>query len=484
MAEAEAPESAAASAGRLPRLSGHDATALALVVACQTMLVIDASIVNVALPAMRHGLHLSVSELTWTVNAYTLAFGGLVLVGGRAGDLFGRRRMFIGSVLVFSAASLAGGLATNGAVLFAARAGQGIAAAVAAPSALALLMARFPEGLPRNRALAWYAAASGAGMTCGLLLGGMLTTWLSWRWVFFINIPVGVTIAALAPGVLDQPTRRSGRLDLAGAISGTLAVAAIVNGFVLASSDGWGSPWVPASFGAGLALAVAFVMVESGTPDPTVPLGLFRSRARSSAYLARLVLTAAFSGMLFLLTLFMEDALGYSALGTGIAYVPSAVSIVIASRAVPRILARNGPRPVLIGGSAMVVIGMAWLGRLNASSHYLGAVLGPTVLFGLGAGLLYVAITQIALVGVEPGEAGIASGLITSMQQVGGSLGVAVLVTVYAARTAPAGPARTTAAIMAPGLDAAFLAALALAVLLLVITLAVPAAAARRPAPR
>jgi MFS family permease len=312
----------------------------------------------------------------------------------------------------------------------------------------------------------------------------MLTTWLSWRWVFFINIPVGATIAALAPRVLDQPTRRPGRLDLAGAITGTLAVTAIVNGFVMASSNGWGSPWVPASFGAGIVLAVAFVVVESGTPDPTVPLGLFRSRERSSGYLARLVLTAAFSGMLFLLTLFMEDALGYSALGTGIAYLPSAVSIVIASRAVPRILSRRGPRPVLIGGSAVVVIGMAWLDQVNASSHYLGAVLGPTVLFGLGAGLLYVAITQIALVGVAPGEAGVASGLITSTQQVGGSLGVAVLVTVYAARLVPAGPARTTAAIMAPGLHAAFLVGLALAVLLLVITLAVPAAAAQRTAPR
>jgi len=484
MAERDATGMATATRGRRPRLRRHDSIALVVVVACQTMLVIDASIVNVALPAMRHGLHLSVSELTWTVNAYTLAFGGLVLLGGRAGDLLGRRRVFIGSVLFFSAASLGGGLATDGAVLFAGRAGQGIAAAAAAPNALALLMARFPEGTPRNRALVWYAAASGAGMTCGLMLGGMLTTWLSWRWVFFINIPVGAAIAALASRVLEMPPPRPGRLDLAGAVTGTLAVTAIVNGFVMASSDGWGSPWGWASFGVGLALAVVFVMVERGTPHAMVPLGLFRSRARSGAYLARLILTAAFSGMLFLLTLFMENALGYSPLGTGLAYLPSAASIVIASRTVPRVLARYGPRPPLVGGATLVLVGMTWLDRVNGSSSYLDTVLGPTVLFGLGAGLLYVAITQVALAGVAPDDAGIASGLITSMQQVGGSLGVAVLVTVYAAAHAPAGTGRTTAAAMAPGLDAAYLAALAFCVLLLVITMVVPVSATRGAAPR
>lgn len=474
MAQPDATGMTAATAGTVPRLSRYDATALTIVVACQTMLVIDASIVNVALPVIRRGLGLSVSQLTWTVNAYTLAFGGLVLVGGRAGDLFGRRRVFIGSLLLFSAASLVGGLALDGAVLFAARAVQGIAAAVAAPNALALLMARFPDGIRRDRALVWYAGASGAGMTLGLMLGGMLTTWLSWRWVFFINVPVGAAIAALAPGVLGQSAPRSGRLDLAGVISGTLAATAIVNGFVLASSDGWSSAWVLASFGAGLALAVAFVMVERRAHDAAVPLGLFRSWPRNGAYLARVVLTAAFGGMLFLLTLFMENALGYSALWTGLAYLPSAASIVITSRTVPRILSRYGPRPALVAGAAMIVIGMAWLDRVTASSQYLTAVLGPTVLFGLGAGLLYVAITQVALAGVAPGDEGVASGVITSMQQVGDSLGVAILVTVYAAWHAPASPGRTTAAVMAPGLHAAFLGGLALSVLLLIITIAVP----------
>jgi MFS family permease len=480
MARPDAAGVTAATASRLPRLSRSDATALAVVVACQTMLVIDASIVNVALPVMRRALDLSVGELTWTVNAYTLAFGGLVLVGGRAGDLLGRRRVFIGSVLVFSAASLAGGLALDGVVLFAARAAQGIAAAVAAPNALALLMARFPDGIRRDRALVWYAGASGAGMTLGLLLGGMLTTWLSWRWVFFINVPVGAAIAALAPDAADRPAPRSSRLDLPGVISGTLAATAIVNGFIMASADGWASAWVLASFGAGIAFAVAFVLVERRTHDPAVPLWLFRSWPRNGAYLARVVLTAAFGGMLFLLTLFMENALGYSALGTGIAYLPSAAAIVVASRTVPRILSRYGPRPVLVGGAAMIVVGMAWLDQVTGSSQYLGAVLGPTVLFGLGAGLLYVAITQVALAGVPAGDEGAASGAITSMQQVGDSLGVAVLVTVYVAWHAPTGLGRTTAAAMAPGLHAAYLGALALSVLLLIITMAVPVTATRQ----
>jgi EmrB/QacA subfamily drug resistance transporter len=418
----------------LPRARpSHRSLVLATILVSQLMVVLDATIVNVALPDIQHALSFSPAGLSWVINAYTLTFGGLLLLGARAGDLLGRRRVFLAGIALFSTASLAGGFAQSAGELLAARALQGVGGALAAPSALALLTTMFAEGRERTRALGLYTAVSIGGGAVGLLAGGILTQWVSWRWVLFVNVPIGIALVAAARAVLPETPRRTGRFDLSGALTSTLGMAALVYGFVSAATDGWSDVRTGGSFLVGAILLVAFAVIEARAESPITPLRLFADRNRNAANLGRLLMVAGMFGMFFFLTQFLQDVLGYSPLSTGLAFLPVTAALFTASQVSARVLVeRFGGRPLMIAGLALSTTGLLWLTQLSAHSGYL-AVLGPLVLFGIGNGLAFVPLTATGLAGVSPADAGAASGLINVMQQVGGSLGLAVLVTVASA---------------------------------------------------
>jgi EmrB/QacA subfamily drug resistance transporter len=409
--------------------------ALLVIATAQLMVVLDATIVNVALPHIQRALGFSGSGLEWVVNAYALTFGGLLLLGGRAGDLLGRRRVFIAGLLLFSAASLAGGFATSQAWLLAARAVQGAGAAITAATALALVTTTFPEGPPRNRAMGVYAAMSVAGGAVGLLAGGLLTTYASWRWVLLVNVPIGLAAALAAPQVLGESERQRGRFDLPGAITGTGGLAALVYGLSNAatSPDGvshWGDAKVVASLVASAVLLAAFAVIEARTKNPLLPLRLLRDRDRTGANLILLCVGATIFGMFFFLTVFMQAVWGYSALKTGLAYLPLTAAILVASGAAAQLVSRIGARPLLLAGSPAVAGGLYWLSRISEHSSYAGAVLGPMLSIATGLGLLFVPLTLVAMSRVREEESGIASSLRNTGQQVGGAIGLALLGTV------------------------------------------------------
>ncbi|MDQ2748806.1 MAG: MFS transporter [Actinomycetota bacterium] len=402
------------------------------------MVVLDATIVNIALPDIKSALHFSPASLSWVVNAYTLTFGGLLLLGARAGDILGRRRTFLAGIGVFTLASLVGGFAQTSGQLLAARAVQGIGGALASPSALALLMTMFPQGRERTRAVGLYTAVSIGGSAVGLIAGGMLTQWVSWRWVLFVNVPIGLAVFALSRLVLPETARKTGRFDLSGALTSTIGMAALVYGFVHAATSGWGDPATLVSFVVGVALLVAFVLTELRAPSPITPLRLFADRNRSTSYVARLLLVAGMMGMFFFLTQFLQEVLGYSALKTGFAFLPLTAMLFIASMVSARVLVeRFQGRTLMTVGIAFSTTGLLWMTQLSETSSY-GSLLGPLLVFGLGNGIAFVPLTTAALDGVEPADAGAASGLVNVMQQVGGSLGLAVLVTVFGSASAHA----------------------------------------------
>ena len=311
--------------------SGRRGTMLAVILLCQLMVVLDVTIVNIALPDIQHALSFSSTGLSWVLNAYSLTFGGLLLLGARSGDLFGRRRVFLAGIALFTIASLAGGFTTSSALLLTARAVQGVGAALASPSALALLMLSFREGAERARALALYAAVSIGGSAVGLLAGGMLVEWVSWRWVFFVNVPIGVLLLVLARRELPETSRQRGGIDIPGALTSTLGMGALVYGFVRAASDGWGSAGTETAFAIGVLLLGAFVAIERRAATPITPLRLFASRDRVFSYVARLLLVGGMFGMFFFLTQFLQDVLGYSPLVTGLAFLPLTVALFAAS---------------------------------------------------------------------------------------------------------------------------------------------------------
>jgi EmrB/QacA subfamily drug resistance transporter len=422
--------------------AAHPGITLAVIVACQMMVVLDMTVVNVALPSIQSGLHFSATGLSWVVNAYTLTFGGLLLLGGRAGDILGRRRMLVAGILLFSLASLLGGLATSAGWLLAARALQGAGAAVASPTALALITTNFPEGPERNRAFGAYAAVSAAGASLGLIAGGVLTSWLSWRWSLFVNLPIGIAIASLAPLFIDESERRPGRFDLAGALTSTAGVATLVYGFIRAASGGWGDRMTLGALAAAALLLAAFLAIELRSGQPITPLHLFANRNRTSAHLIRLLLVAGMFGMFFFLTQFVQEVLGFSALQAGFAFLPTTVAIFASAQVATRLLPRFGPRSLLLAGIAVTAVGMLWLAQVSTATAYVPGLLGPLVLFGLGMGLPFVTVTVLALSEVAPQDSGAASSLVNVTQQVGGSLGLAILVTVFgtAVRNAAAHP--------------------------------------------
>ncbi len=409
--------------------------ALAVIATAQLMVVLDGTIVNVALPHIQNALGFSGTNLEWVVNAYTLVFGGLLLLGGRSGDLLGRRRIFITGLLVFAGASLLGGFATDQAWLLAARAIQGAGAAMAAPTALSLIAVTFPEGPPRNRALGVYASMTVAGVAVGLIAGGLLVSYLSWRWVFFVNVPIGLVVAALATRVLPESQRSTGRFDLPGAITGTLGVASLVYGLSSAATttngvSHWGDTKVIVSLAAAVLLLAAFAVIEVRSTHALLPIRVLRSRDRTGAYLISLCVGTALFGIFFFLTIFVQNVWGYSPLKTGIAFLPLVAVIIVLSGVASQAVNRIGARPLLIAGSASMAGGMFWLSRISEHSSYAGGLLGPMLIIATGLGLLFVPMTLVALTKVRNEDTGVASSLVNVGQQVGGAIGLAILGTV------------------------------------------------------
>jgi len=423
-----------------PEPRSRPGLALAIILTCQLMLMVDATVMNVALPRIETGLHFSQSSLAWVLDAYTLTFGGLLLLGGRLGDLFGRRRLFTGGIVLFTIASLAGGLATTSTMLLIARVVQGVGAAAAGPSAIALLNSTFTDPKARVKALSLFAGMSSAGFAIGLILGGVLTEAASWRWVLFINVPFGVIASVLAPRFLKQPPRHETKLDVGGAISATLGVGSLVYGLIHAASSGWGSTLTIAPIVIGLALIGTFIMLQASAEHPLLPLHLFKDRNRAAAYANYLLGPAAGFSSFFFLTQYLQDVLHYSPVRTGLAFLPMSVLIFTMSRLIPRLLPRFGPKPMTITGTVLLTAGLIGFTRIGEHSSYVGTLLWPMIVMGLGMGLAFSPLMVVIMSSVKPQDAGAAGGTMQTVQQTGVSLGIAVLVTVAgsAARSHPA----------------------------------------------
>ncbi|MBN6545048.1 MFS transporter, partial [Actinacidiphila bryophytorum] len=429
---------------RAPAPSGvHSFFALAAILGTQLMLLLDATVVNVALPGIGSHLGFSPTGMSWVLNVYTLAFGGLLLLGSRIGDLIGRRTALVWGVAAFTLASIAGGVANDSTTLLVARGFQGAAAALAAPSTLALIATSFREGSERNRALSVFSAISGAGSAVGLTVGGMLTDWGSWRWVFFVNIPVGIAIVLLAPRYIKETERhRGGRFDIAGALTGTLGMASLVYAFIRVGESSWGDTRAVTTFVIALALLAAFLVNETRVERPLVVLRLFANRNRALAYAVMLLMVAGMFGTFYFSTQYLQTFLGYSPLKTGFAFLPLAGPLFVAARIAPRALARFGAKRVATVGSSLTLVAAIWITQLSASDGYAQGILPTLILMGVGMGWTVMPLNTFILSGVEPKDAGSASGLLQTMQQVGGSLGLSVLVTVFGtvSRHHPADP--------------------------------------------
>ncbi|MCW3477969.1 MFS transporter [Neisseriaceae bacterium JH1-16] len=406
---------------------------LAIILISYLMIVLDISIVITGLPKIRDGLHFSATGLSWVQSAYTLAFGGLLLLGARAGDILGRRRMFITGLAVFTAASLAVGLAQSAAWLLCARAVQGTGAALLAPSTLALLSINFREGPERTRAVGYYGAIAGLGASIGLVLGGVLADWLSWRVGFFINLPIGLTLMLGAKRYLVETERHTGQFDLAGALSSTLGMSALVYGIVRSASAGWRDPFTAAALTVGIVLLALFVLIEARARQPIMPLRLFANRERAGAYAVRMLFLGAMVGFFFFTTQFLQGVLGYSAFQAGLAFLPAMLVNFVAAMAVPKLTQRFGNGRLLAGGLTLVLIGMAWLGRVSAETSYLTGVALPMALIGIGQGGSLSPLTVAGIEGVAAEDAGAASGVVNVAHQLGGSLGLSMLVVVFSA---------------------------------------------------
>ncbi|WP_369204423.1 MFS transporter [Streptomyces sp. PU-14G] len=419
----------------------------------QFLVVLDVSVVNVALPSMRETLALSETGLQWVVNAYTLTFSGLMLLGGRAADLFGRKKVFLTGLALFTAASLAGGLAQEPWHLLAARGIQGMGAAILAPATLTLLTTSVPEGPARTKAIATWSAVGAGGGAAGGLVGGVLTDALSWRWVLLINVPIGALVVAAAAVWLTESREDSvRRLDMPGALLVTLGLGAVAYGIVRTDSAGWAAPSALGPLVAGLVLLGLFVLVEARSPEPLVPLRLFRNRAVSAANAAIFINGLAMFAMWYFLSLYTQNVLGYTPLQAGFALIPHSLTIVLGSQMAPLLMARVGERYLAVAGSAMAALGYLWQGTMDAQGGYVTTILGPGVVMALGAGLAATPLATIATATDEPGEAGLLSGLFGTGRTMGGALGLAVLSTVAAART----DSRHDAASLAAGYGMAF----------------------------
>src|SRR3984957_8369690 len=411
------------------RLS-HPTVFLFVILTAQLMVVLDTTIVNVALPHIQEGLRLSGSDLSWVLNASLLTFGGLLLLGARSGDLLGRRRTFLAGIAIFTLSSLFGGLAVSGWMLLSARALQGVGAALAAPSSLALLTTIFSDGPQRVRAIGLFTTVSAAGGAIGLVAGGALTQLVSWRWVMFVNVPIGIAVLLVGRIALQETPRRSGHFDIAGAITSTLGMVGIVFGLVEAGPRGWSSLITVGSLAVGALLLGLFVRIETRAEEPIVPMRLFASGTRTTANISRGLMYAGMYGMFFFVGQFLQDVQGYSPLRTGLCFLPVPASVFLSSQLVSKVLIRRvHPKVLIMSGISLTVVALLMSTQLHAGASYL-QIFVSLVLLGVGSGTALVPLTQAGLAGVEPADAGAASGLVNVTQQVGAALGLAVLVTV------------------------------------------------------
>jgi len=420
--------------------SSQKTLALILLAATQFVLVLDASIVNVALPSMGRDLDVSPDELSWVVNGYILTFGGFLLLGGRFADFLGRRRLYVLGLAIFALASLAGALAESALWLVLARGVQGLGAALVSPAALALLMTLFSEGSERNRALGLWAALGGSGGAAGAILGAALTAGLGWQAVLLVDVPVGGLAIALAARLLPESRADIGRraFDIAGAVTVTAGLTLLIYAIVDANAAGWGSLQTIGLGSMALALIGAFVAIERRSRQPLVPLRIFRNRALRGSNIVTVLNTGALFPMFFFVTLYTQEGLGYSPIESGLAQLPVAVTIAVSATLAPRLVARTGYGLALVGGLALVAGGLLWLAQIPADGSYAGHLLLPSVVVGLGEGAVWVASMVGATSGADEAEAGLASGLVNTSQQLGGALGVAALVAVATARTSAA----------------------------------------------
>ncbi len=398
------------------------------------MVILDVAIVNVALPSIKSDLGFSQTGLQWVITAYAILFGGALLLGGRLADLLGRRRMFVAGLALFAVSSLLCGIAWSSGSLVGFRALQGLGGALLAPAALSLLMTTFAEGRDRNRALGIYGAASGSGAAAGVLLGGVITSYLGWSWIFFVNVPVGVAAIALAPFLLRESRADLAHrhFDLAGSASVTSGLMLLVYGLTRATSDGWGSPVTLGLLGGAAALVAAFVAIESRSRSPLLPLRIFRLRALSAANATMAIVGAVAFSEFFLLTLYLQDVLHYSAVQTGVAFVAFALTVVVTSNVAQAVVGRAGVRATLVTGLGLAAVSLALLARLPVDGHYFWDLFPAFVLGGAGMGFSFVPVTIASLTGVDRSDAGVASGLVNTSRQIGGAIGLATVSTIAA----------------------------------------------------
>lgn len=405
---------------------------LAIIVISYFMILLDNSIIFTALPKIESAMDLSPTGLAWVQDAYALVFGGLLLLGARAGDLLGRRRVLVVGLAIFATASLLIGLSTAGWWLIAGRALQGIGAAIVAPSSLALLTASFPAGRERAKAVAIYGMTAGIGASLGLVIGGALADWVSWRAGFFVNVPIGIAMMILAPRFLPETTRTTGRFDIAGAVCATVGVGALVFGIIHSASDGWADATTVGALVVGVVVLVLLVVVEGRAVAPIMPLRLFASRLRTGGYLARLLYLAAMIGFFYFLTQYLQNVLGFSAFEAGIAFFPMTVVNFIVALFITRITQRWGQALPLAVGVALTMAGMFGLAQITPHSSYWTAVAAPMLLVGIGQGLAFAPLTSVGIAGVDADDAGAASGLVNTFHQLGMALGLSILLTVSA----------------------------------------------------
>jgi EmrB/QacA subfamily drug resistance transporter len=410
---------------------------LVLVCIAQFMVVLDATIVNVALPSIQRGLHFTPTGLQWIVNGYTLMFGGFLLLGGRASDLLGRQRLFIAGVIVFTVASLVNGVATSSNVLIAGRAFQGLGGALVSPAALSIVTTTFAEGRERTKALGVWSAIAAGGAAAGLVIGGFLTETLSWRWVFFVNLPIGVAAALLSLRFVpnSRAQERPETYDAAGAVTVTGGLLVLVYAIVKAQSYGWGSSKTAGLFLISVVLLAAFVVIERRSKAPLIRLGIFSMRSLSGSNVAMLLVASGLFAMFYFASLYMQEILGYKPLKAGFAFVPFTIGIIIGAGASQALIRRIGIRAVTFAGITMGTVGLLYFARLPADGSYVRDLLPTIVVVSIGMGMTFVPLTLLATTNVQSEDAGLASGLFNTSQQVGGALGLAILSTLAASRT-------------------------------------------------
>jgi EmrB/QacA subfamily drug resistance transporter len=412
---------------------GRQGLVLAVLATAQVMIILDSTIMNIALPSIQRDLGVSSGALAWIVTAYVLSFGGLLLFGGRAGDIYGRLRVFRLGIVVFTLASLAGGLAPNEGVLIAARAAQGLGGALVSPAVVSLIAANFSEGPARNRAMGVYGSMNGVGSTLGLLLGGVLTAYLNWRWVLLVNVPVGAAVV-WGTRLLRDPGRHTGRLDVPGAVTGTIGLTSLVYGLTRGGENGWADPVAVASLGTAAVLLTLFLALQARSGHPMMPLRLLRDRNRSGGYATMLLVGAGMFAMYYFLTLYMQQILGFSAMRTGLAYLPLSLGMFVSGGFLaPRLVGLLPTRAVTGPGLVLSALGVLWLSTLTPDSAYLTHLAPAMLMTSVGLGLCFMPLTVRIVSGVSPQETGIAAGILTTASQVGGAIGLAFLPGIAAA---------------------------------------------------